>query len=158
MTSRNYEYPRFNTPSEYFEFYNSERSGYYHDGIHPFETATLTWDEALAAIAQRYADELAAECGHPTPDGREISGFYDPIWEGEREGHLAAAGVEHIESWRTLNLGTSEEYCFYGTSNPSWRTGFLRFDSCEGCGYLSIGIAFAEVDENQRWLVHVWGD
>lgn len=156
-TNRAYEYPRLATTAQIFDYYNEERSKYYHDGIHAFEPATLAWSDTLAAAAQEYADLLASQCGSPSPVGTlqpRLGG--DTFWAGDYGGYLSAAGVEHLESWRNVNAMTSERHLWYSTGNSTWRAGFLRFDECEGCGYTSIGVGMAELDVNQRWVVFAW--
>jgi len=157
-TSRHREYPPFPTAGDVFAYYNERRASYYHDGMHVFEPRTLTWDDDLSAIAQRYAEELASACAAPAPTGERIQDRgKDPFWVGRRAGVLVAAGVEHVESWRNFLAISGEEFCWYSSSTSSWRAGYLRFDECEGCGYTRLGVGIADVDPNQRWVVFAWG-
>jgi len=139
-------YPRFSV----------SRSEYYHDGTHFFEPQTVAWDDAIAAVAQKYADDYAN--GAP-PVGPAFTGQigFETFYMGDYGGYLAFAGMETPTSCDctpgNMFNPAGAPPVFYHQGSAYSRTYLIRVD-----GYGKMGIGHHVTQNGYHYWTFLFGN
>ncbi|HJZ84252.1 MAG TPA: hypothetical protein VKN99_03735, partial [Polyangia bacterium] len=134
-------------PAGFYPRFAASRADYYHDGTHVFEPEHVLWDDALAAVAQDYANRYAAGLA-PSGMVRDNSSLgYEPYWDGTYQGQRAMAGMETPTSCDCPPPGggpfmqQGPAPVFYNLGNAYFRAEVVRIDGMSRMGIGHVGTA-----------------